>query len=67
MLAVMPTEVAERYEAHVLLACLRYTVRQRLSVYGTIAARDRPAGPAATQLMHFLGPASTEALNNQKQ
>ena len=40
MLAVMPTEVAERYEAHGLLACLRYTVRQRLSVYGTIAARD---------------------------
>lgn len=67
MLAVMPTEVAERYEAHGLLACLRYTVRQRLSVYGTIAARDRPAGPAATQLMHFLGPASTEALKNQKQ
>ena len=51
MLAVMPTEVAERYEAHGLLACLRYTVRQRLSVYGTIAARDRPAGPAATQLV----------------
>ena len=67
MLAVMPTEVAERYEAHGLLACLRYTVRQRLSVYGTIAARDRPAGPAATQLMQFLRSATAEAPQNQKQ
>lgn len=67
MLAVMPTEVAERYEAHGLLACLRYTVRQRLSVYGTIAARDRPAGPAATQLMQFLRSATAEAPKNQKQ
>ena len=67
MLAVMPTEVAERYEAHGLLACLRYTVRQRLSVYGTIAARDRPAGPAATQLMQFLRSATAEAPQSQKQ
>ena len=67
MLAVMPTEVAERYEAHGLLACLRYTVRQRLSVYGTIAARDRPAGPAATQLMQFLSSATADAPKNQKQ
>ena len=67
MLAVMHTEVAERYEAHGLLACLRYTVRQRLSVYGTIAARDRPAGPAATQLMQFLRSATAEAPQNQKQ
>ena len=67
MLAVMPTEVAERYEAHGLLACLRYTVRQRLSVYGTIAARDRPAGPAATQLMQFLRSATAVAPQNQKQ
>ena len=67
MLAVMPTEVAERYDAHGLLACLRYTVRQRLSVYGTIAARDRPAGPAATQLMQFLRSATAEAPQNQKQ
>ena len=67
MLAVMRTEVAERYEAHGLLACLRYTVRQRLSVYGTIAARDRPAGPAATQLMQFLRSATAEAPQNQKQ
>lgn len=66
MLAVMPTEVAERYEAHGLLACLRYTVRQRLSVYGTIAARDRPAGPAATQLMQFLGSATAQAPAHQK-
>ena len=66
MLAVMPTEVAERYEAHGLLACLRYTVRQRLSVYGTIAARDRPAGPAATQLMQFLGSATAQAPVHQK-
>ena len=65
MLAVMPTEVAERYEAHGLLACLRYTVRQRLSVYGTIAARDRPAGPAATQLMQFLGSATAQAPAHQ--
>ncbi|WP_342129583.1 LysR substrate-binding domain-containing protein [Hydrogenophaga sp. OTU3427] len=54
MLAVMPTEVAQRYEAHGLVACLRYTVRQRLSVYGAIAAKGRPAGPAAAQLMLFL-------------
>ena len=67
MLAVMPTEVAERYEAHGLLACLRYTVRQRLSVYGTIAARDRPARPAATQLMQLLRSATAEAPQNQKQ
>ena len=66
MLAVMPTEVAERYEAHGLLACLRYTVRQRLSVYGTIAARDRPAGPAATQLVQFLGSATAQAPAHQK-
>lgn len=55
MVAVMPAEVAQRYEAHGLLACLRYSVRQRLSVYGAIAARNRPATPAATQLMRFLG------------
>lgn len=54
MLAVMPTEVAQRYEAHGLVACLRYTVGQRLSVYGVIAARGRPAGPAVAQLMSFL-------------
>jgi molybdate transport repressor ModE-like protein len=55
MLAVMPTEVALRYEAHGLVACLRYTVRQRLSVYGAIVAKGRPLGPAASQLMAFLG------------
>lgn len=54
MLAVMPTEVAERYEAHGLVACLRYAVGQRLSVYGTITAQGRPAGPAATRLLAFL-------------
>lgn len=57
MLAVMPTEVAQPYEVHGLVACLRYTVRQRLSVYGAIMTRGRPAGPAATQLMAFLGAA----------
>ncbi len=54
MLAVMPTEVAQRYEAHGLVACLRYTVGQRLSVYGAIVAKGRAAGPAATQLLAFL-------------
>ena len=58
MLAVMPTEVARRYEAHALVACLRYTVGQRLSVYGAIVAKGRPASPAATQLMAFLGAAA---------
>lgn len=57
MLAVMPTEVAQRYEAHGLVACLRYTVRQRLSVYGVVVAKGRPAGPAAAQLMAFLSAA----------
>lgn len=55
MLAVMPTEVAQRYEAHGLVACLRYTVGQRLSVYGAIVAQGRPPAAAVAQLMAFLG------------
>jgi molybdate transport repressor ModE-like protein len=54
MLAVMPAEVALRYEEHSLLACLRYVVRYRLSVYGAIVARGRPCSVAASQLLAFL-------------
>lgn len=54
MIAVIPTEVAERYEKHGLLVCLRYSLRKRLSVYGVITARGRPQTPAASQLVSFV-------------
>ena len=54
MIAVIPTEVAERYEKHGLLVCLRYSLRKQLSAYGVITARGRPQTPAAGQLVAFL-------------
>lgn len=54
MIAVIPAEVAARYEAHRLLACLRYTVRQQLGVFGCLTARGRPASRALGQLMKLL-------------
>lgn len=54
MVAVIPTEVAERYQAHGLLACLRYDIRHKLHAYGIITARDRPAGPVLAQLLSLL-------------
>ncbi|MES2482413.1 MAG: LysR family transcriptional regulator [Pseudomonadota bacterium] len=55
MVAVIPAEVAERYEAHGMLARLAYTIRQQLSVYGIITAKGRPVTPAAAQLVGFVG------------
>lgn len=55
MIAVIPSEVAQRYEQHGMLACLRYRLREQLSVYGVITAKGRPLGPATGQLISFLG------------
>ncbi len=54
MIAVIPTEVAERYEQHGLLACLRYQLRQQLSVYGVVTSKARPFSPPAAQLIAFV-------------
>ena len=54
MIAVIPTEVATRYEAHRLLACLRYTVRQQLGVFGCLTARGRPASKPVSELLGLL-------------
>lgn len=54
MLAVIPTEVAERYEKHGMLVALRYSLRQRLSAYGLITHRGRPLSSAAGELIAFL-------------
>ena len=56
MIAVLPAEVAARYEAHRLLACLRYTVRQRLGVFGCLMARGRPASRPLLRLLELLMP-----------
>ena len=53
MVAVIPAETAQRYEAHGMLACLRYTIRQQLSVYGVITSKGRPLTPASAQLVSF--------------
>ena len=54
MVAVIPTEVAQRYEAHGLLACLRYRIQHRLNVYGAITCTSRPQGPVLRQLSEQL-------------
>lgn len=54
MIAVIPTEVAARYQEHGLLACLHYKVRQQLGVFGCITARGRPANRALRQLLSLL-------------
>ncbi len=54
MIAVIPTEVAGRYEKHGMLVALPYSLRQRLSEYGLITQQGRPLGPAASQLIAFL-------------
>lgn len=54
MVAVVPAEVALRYEQHGLLARIRYEIRNRLNVYGAITARGRPPGPMAARLMRLL-------------
>jgi DNA-binding transcriptional LysR family regulator len=54
MIAVIPTEVAELYERHGILACLPYRIRQELTVYGVITAKGRPLTPGASQLVAFL-------------
>ncbi len=54
MVAVIPTEVAQRYEAHGLLACLRYRIHHRLNVYGAITCTSRPQGPVLRQLSEQL-------------
>jgi molybdate transport repressor ModE-like protein len=54
MIAVIPAEVATRYEAHRLLACLRYTVRQQLGVFGCLTARGRPASQPVSELLGLL-------------
>lgn len=54
MIAVIPTEVAERYERHGMLVALRYSLRQRLSAYGLITQEGRPLTPPASELISFL-------------
>jgi len=54
MIAVIPAEVAARYEAHGLLACLSYSVRQQLGVFGCLTARGRPPSAPARQLLSLL-------------
>jgi hypothetical protein len=54
MIAVIPAEVAARYESHGLLACLRYAVRQQLGVFGCLTARGRPPSAPARQLLSLL-------------
>ena len=54
MVAVIPTEVAQRYEAHGLLACLRYRIRHKLNVYGAITCTGRPQGPVLKRLSALL-------------
>ncbi len=54
MIAVIPAEVASRYESHRMLACIKYTVRQQLGVFGCMTARGRPPSRAVTQLLSLL-------------
>lgn len=54
MIAVIPAEVAARYESHGLLACLGYAVRQQLGVFGCLTARGRPPSAPARQLLSLL-------------
>lgn len=53
MIAVIPTETAQSYEEHGMLARLRYTIRQQLSEYGVITSKGRPLTPASSQLVSF--------------
>jgi DNA-binding transcriptional LysR family regulator len=54
MIAVIPSEVAEKYEAHGLLHCLPYKFKQQLSTYGVITARDRPMSVPTKELISIL-------------
>lgn len=54
MIAVLPADVAARYETHRLLACLRYKVRQQLGVFGCLTARGRPLSLPVSQLLALL-------------
>lgn len=54
MIAVIPSEVAERYERHGMLACLKHNMRQQLGAYGVVTASARPFSPAVSQLIAFV-------------
>lgn len=54
MIAVIPFEVAERYEKHGLLVCLKHNLQQQLSAYGVVISKVRPLSPSATQLITFV-------------
>ncbi|KRB96866.1 LysR family transcriptional regulator [Hydrogenophaga sp. Root209] len=56
MIAVIPAEVAARYESHGMLACIRYAVRQQLGVFGCLMARGRPPSPPLAHLLSLLLP-----------
>ncbi|HSW20801.1 MAG TPA: LysR family transcriptional regulator [Ramlibacter sp.] len=54
MVAVIPTEVAARYQTHGILTCLPYAIRHQLTEYGVITSKGRPVAPAAAQLVRFV-------------
>lgn len=55
MIAVIPSEVAERYEHHGMLVCLKHHLRQQLGTYGVVTSKVRPLMPALDQLIAFVG------------
>ncbi len=54
MVAVIPASVASRYEQHGLLRILPYTIRHKLSAYGSIVQQGRPLSLAASQFLDLL-------------
>jgi len=58
MVAVIPTEVALKYQSHGLLACLNCDIHHRLNPYGIITAKGRPPSQVSAALMQLLRDAS---------
>lgn len=54
MVAVIPTEVALKYQAHGLLACLNCDIHHRLNPYGIVTAKGRPPSLVSAALMQLL-------------
>lgn len=54
MLAVIPESVASRYAEHGLLSILPYEIRQTLTAFGSIVARDRPLSAPAQHFVDLL-------------
>lgn len=54
MVGVIPATVAQRDAEHGVLSIVRYSIRHKLSTYGSIVRSDRPLSRPAEQFLELL-------------